>query len=715
MYDIVLTYMNYVNGYISGAEYQLACGYIGSYLMKHDIKVHQYINKAPANINKIIFDLNQMLCENYFFYINEYNYFVTKTIINEIKKRKASAKIFIGGSSAEYIGKHYMNEIDADICLTYAAPFSLLRLINKDNSSNINNIIYREEDTVITTESKCFEYSLDDLGLPYSSNFIPPIEIQNVGMITSMGCYGDCSFCSYKKESKSFKLHSIDSVLYELEYISRYIHGKNVYLNFLDDCFSMSKHRTEKLCSELLKQTYKYRYWCCTRADLLTENVVDLMVECNFKEIVIGLETASVEVMKHLGKVIKNNSESEYINQVTKGYELCKKKDMNPFLSVNFGLPYESYETATSTINYINQNNMQKNVSICFTTSFPGSKIFENRAQYNIIKEESPNKLPFRTFYPDYVRKLYPFLKELNNGEEYIKNIAIKMIDIFTNISEYVNYSNKVTCIFVRQLDKNDLLFIGKNIDINGTVFIESKGIKIKKQLYCDNRKILKIKNNQYDENLKNAYSQNCYLPNQIFYQLIKEYIYVQNNDDYIPQAVKVKIRNLKMVQDYELLAEEAKLFYETNIIYIKNMLKGIVINSCRFMKECNKFNIDRVTIVGDDVLSCFCETKDEAKRGIGNLNSGYSDLVNSLGKYSRFIETKCSLCDANSECPRCINIPSCFNKEDYCKYISANIKYLSKYVKFITYFYKKYELSSYDYNARLHVGENQTFIIFNN
>lgn len=41
MYDVVLVYLNIFNGYLTGAEYQLDCGYIGSYLLKNRKRVCQ--------------------------------------------------------------------------------------------------------------------------------------------------------------------------------------------------------------------------------------------------------------------------------------------------------------------------------------------------------------------------------------------------------------------------------------------------------------------------------------------------------------------------------------------------------------------------------------------------------------------------------------------------------------------------------------------------
>lgn len=59
MYDVVLVYLNIVNGYFTGAEYQLDCGYIGSYLIKNGKRVCQYVNKNLSSVKNLIFDLEE--------------------------------------------------------------------------------------------------------------------------------------------------------------------------------------------------------------------------------------------------------------------------------------------------------------------------------------------------------------------------------------------------------------------------------------------------------------------------------------------------------------------------------------------------------------------------------------------------------------------------------------------------------------------------------
>ena len=156
-------------------------------------------------------------------------------------------------------------------------------------------------------EKKDYNYSLDDLALPYSEKLIPPEEVGNVGMLTSIGCYGNCSFCSYNRGGISFRFHSINNIIKELDYIAQYNNSEDVTIRFFDECFSVNSIRTLDILLEISKRKYKFKYWCCLRYDILNERIINFLYICNFRDIVIGFESASEEIISKLGK-LKNST-----------------------------------------------------------------------------------------------------------------------------------------------------------------------------------------------------------------------------------------------------------------------------------------------------------------------------------------------------------------------------------------------------------------------
>lgn len=712
MYDLVISYINFNNGYLSGAEHQLDCGYIGSYLIKNNAGVHQYINKDPNSYAVMIDELKAFSCTNYLFYVNEYNYYLTKVIVNKLKQAKPRARLLLAGPSAEHIGLKLMKDINADACITAEAPFTLLDILKKNRlTKDINNLIYKEDSQIIVTAKRLYDYSLDDLGFPYSSGYIPVFEIQNTGMMTSSGCYGNCLFCSYNKQGgEQFRLHSIDSVINEIEYINRHIRGADIYLNFLDDCFSGSAERTMKLCEALLNKGLKYRYWCCTRADLLTGELIELMAKCNFKEIVIGLETASPKTLSTLGKIRKGDTPEAYIRNLTKVFELCREKGISPFISANFGLPNEDYEDALATVEFIKAHNARGNASICYMTAFPGSLVFDRSGEYMVEKKEPPTKLPYRTYYKPYIFNIQDRLKRENiiNLDTYEKSVRANAVEFFSGISESPWGSMSIKNILLYEINDQNLSFVDANIALNGNLLMYKEGLHTKKNsFYCDNRKQLKIDIREYNENLEAAYNADRFIPNQIFYRLINGEAYIQNNDIVTGNINRIKIRSMRSKEDYYNLSKEANLFNTEKIIAARAVKQGIIENGCRLTGTCALKGLDRVTLREGVVLGC----------GEGSIIGTVHDSYEKLAMYiNACISNKeksrdCNLCGSCGKCSVCLFVPSCFTDEEFCAFIKQN-QYMGDYIRFINYYHTMEDYRQLEDSDRLRILADNRFEI---
>lgn len=678
MYDVVLVYLNIVNGKFTGAEYQLDCGYIGSYLIKSGKSVCQYINKNLSSIQSLITDLkSNYKCNIYCFYINEYNYFVSKTVINNLKKVFGNCNVIIAGPSAEYIGNYLLNEVEADYCITHDTAITLDCILDQKKKESISNIFYREGKEIYTTKKEFFDYTLDSLGFPYQSGMIPPEEVQNVGMLTSVGCYGNCTFCSYKKDNKAFKVHTVEAIMEEIAYISHYIKGKNVRLNFVDDCFSMNSERTYAVCMNLKRRNYLFRYWCCSRADLLNEDIIDLMAECNFSGVVIGLETASEKIFGKIGKIENSKNSLKYINRIADIFKYGKKKGINPYVSANFGLPFEEYDDVQKTLQYLVKNNMRDNVSICFTTAFPGSQLFDKNYLFDSKIETTPYKLPFRSQYKDYMKSVYYQLEEIGYQKHNVQMWKRIIAEAFSGVclSDLKKNKNCVKYIFVNKLNKATLNIISRYISVNGYILVEMDKLEFKNVLYSEDRKTLCMTTKQYDSIMHEAYAEDCYIPNIIFYHISNGNIYFQPNANYIPKKSAIKLREIKSIHDYEELYAEALRYATTQVILISNLKKGVIRNACRWGQEkCNRFWIGEQ----NEIFNC-CHFK-----------SGNADDLREYGLKQKLNHSdKYVLYQKNSD----------------------SDMVLSKYITILSRFYSYYEITDYDdHIVGIKVDENMNF-----
>lgn len=660
IYNCIFIYFNILNDELTGAEYQLDSAYIRSYLHKHGLETLQYINRDSLSYHDFIDDFVKLPAEYFIFYVNEYNYFINKIVINNLKRKSETIKICIIGPSAKYIADSLADDILFDVCITkdYHIVLEDWLIKNKDISA-VSNINYRLDGILFRNEECDYVYTLDDIGLPYSEGMIPPEEVFHVGMITSTGCCGSCSFCSYNDRKSIFRLHSIDNVIKELDFVSQFIGGENRDIYFFDDCFSVDTKRTLALLEKMSEKKYTFTFWCCTRADILTDELLDLMVKCNFNRIIIGLETASLSVMDKLGKVKGKDTSEKYINKVLAMYQLAKQRNLDAGISVNFGLPYEKLEDAEQTIQFIIRNDMSKNVSICFMTCFPGSRVFEDSDDFQVLKQVSPVRLPFFTQYTSYnmgevFDKLYHSGIISGNIDSIYDNLYQLFSMEFTGLYNDRKISSTIDTVIVEEIDDDIIDFIDKIVNMNGNIIIFSEHITIKKNLCCNDRKRLKYNIVEYEKNQELAYVQDKYLPNQSFVRKTNDHIFIQHNNWYLKKNLSLFMTELDIEKNLMYFEHYLEQFKRNNLLEVSAITHLNIYNSCCFAGNCELHHLRKLYVKGENIYAG-CDIN--CKVCFGNIKNSYDDLLSAGIKIrNEFItEQGCADCEVEEWCPKCV------------------------------------------------------------
>lgn len=673
--DCVFSYFNSVNDYLTGAEYQITCAHIRCYLQKKGINSIQYINRESEKYSDYIDELSVLECSHYVFYISEYNYYLTRLVANKLKEKKSSAKIYIMGPSAEYVANNLTKEMYFDAALLRHEHISLEKLLNGEACENVENICYQSQDELVQTPLVNHVYSLDDLGLPYSEGMIPPEEAVNVGMISSLGCYGNCSFCSYVEDRKRFYIHKVSNIIKELDYISQFIGGSDCDIRFYDDCFSMSSKRTEELLHEMEKRNYNFRFWCCVRGDLLTDEILASMARNNFKKIVIGFESASEPVIEALGKIRGNEKPDEFINMLVSKYKTAKDAGLDPIFSINFGLPFEGLADAQKTINFVTSMQAQRGVSSCFMTCFPKSRVFENSEDYGVVKELSPVKLPVRTYYEKYsMKEVYDLLYTNNitkeNVDLFILTISAKYRSLITGIFKDQNMADAMDMIVIDEDNPAALDFVNRNIKLNGTVVRQIDELRMTKHFYCDNRKKLKFDMPAYDDCLSQAYEESRYIPNQDFVKRTGDALFWQHNNEYLKGINRLPVKEMDSKTAMDSYRAQAKDLQENHRFYTGLLDDWNPANLCKYTGNCSLCQMRQVSITGNDVCACCSGNK------IGEVTDSFGQLVQNVSSIHQNVvkERQCDTCSVSKWCSQCLfPSDSIDGDKSFCQFMKEN------------------------------------------
>ena len=164
-YDLVFVYLNIWDDDLTGAEHQLDCAYIRAYLEKIGYRTFQYINHSSSSYHDYVYDLVNLNVQKNIFFINEYNYYISKIVINKIKLANPDLTIYIFGASASYVSSKLCDDLYFDVSINRHPHVALEKLCHAEKAEypHIPNIAYRCDKSIVFTEKEEYVYSLDDL------------------------------------------------------------------------------------------------------------------------------------------------------------------------------------------------------------------------------------------------------------------------------------------------------------------------------------------------------------------------------------------------------------------------------------------------------------------------------------------------------------------------------------------------------------------------
>lgn len=142
---------------------------------------------------------------------------------------------------------------------------------------------------------------------PLDLNIIPqlgpsfPGQLRTDFVMTTLGCRFPCSFCLVQKFYKALRqpvrFIDLDTVVRDIAQRKE----DEIYLT--DLTFTMApKSRLSELAARLRKEGIKKSYTIDTRADYISEEIADLLVELNVARVKIGVEGGTENILKALNK-----------------------------------------------------------------------------------------------------------------------------------------------------------------------------------------------------------------------------------------------------------------------------------------------------------------------------------------------------------------------------------------------------------------------------
>jgi len=165
-------------------------------------------------------------------------------------------------------------------------------------------------------------------------------------LFTSRGCPGQCTFCANSIHGRSFRYHSVERVLSEIQTWRE--HEQTLAFNLCDAAFSVNRRRLLELCRGMESLPFRPAWWCEVRADQLDFEVATAMSMAGCHSLLIGAESGDPAVLERLKKGIG-------LEAIVKALEVCKQAGIHTEVSFMLGLPDETVGELENTLRFMKE------------------------------------------------------------------------------------------------------------------------------------------------------------------------------------------------------------------------------------------------------------------------------------------------------------------------------------------------------------------------
>ena len=294
------------------------------------------------------------------------------------------------------------NEVMADglfdaVCIGEGEG-AILELTNAlaagEECSHIHNLWFKRGDSVIRNPLRPLVQNLDTLPFPDRSIFCQPnsfIEQGTARIMASRGCLYRCSYCANSAFARLFsslgpymRYRSPENVIREIETLAQSSSPPS-NLWFDDDVLPFD---ADWFCD--FASGYRARvglpYQCYLRPNMVTEDVVRLLIESGCYRVHLGVETGNETLrFAHLNRRVSNE-------QLRRAFDICAEAGLETVSLNMVGLPKEDMRRAIETVK-LNADLKPARISVSIFYPIPGTDLGRECSQKGLIGTRSVDNI----------------------------------------------------------------------------------------------------------------------------------------------------------------------------------------------------------------------------------------------------------------------------------------------------------------------------------
>ncbi|MDI6743183.1 MAG: radical SAM protein [Smithella sp.] len=255
--------------------------------------------------------------------------------------------------------------------------------------SEIQGLIWRQEEEIITNESRPQIADLDLLPFPayeklagfprdYHLPLFSYINTPGATMITSRGCMYQCSYCDRSVFKKGFRYNSAAYIYEHMKYLREKFGVRHI--NIYDDLFTANRERIVGLCEKLKSQPLGINFNCAVRVGFTDDDLLKMLKEAGCLMVSLGIESADPAMLARHKSGVSLEEVRDAVQRIQKAGLRAKGLFM-------MGLPGETEASIRRTSDFIISLGLD-DMNMAKFTPFPGAPLWKTIQEEGVFNED---------------------------------------------------------------------------------------------------------------------------------------------------------------------------------------------------------------------------------------------------------------------------------------------------------------------------------------
>lgn len=277
-----------------------------------------------------------------------------------------------------------MRRLGPDLLFRGEAEISFGMFLDGEDRERIPGAVYPGKDGPEASKAPRIVPDLDTLPLPdrslfdmetyirhwYSMDRVDP-GLRGTTIMATRGCPYHCAYCQPTLSmifGRKLRKRSPGAIVEELGALAE-TYRINAFM-FEDSTFIVDHPWVHAICDLLIESGLRLSWCCNVRADLLTGELLDHMVEAGLRKVNMGVETASQRVLDDIYQ------KGITVEGVRRALRLCKERGVFVQGYFMLGTPGETMEEMKRTIRFASEEPFD-DALFDITTPFPHTTLWE--------------------------------------------------------------------------------------------------------------------------------------------------------------------------------------------------------------------------------------------------------------------------------------------------------------------------------------------------